>query len=130
VTNVEEYLSLLEASPFLYEARKWGEVLYMDGGEAAERARQLAKLAKEYYRDYVEKAKERQVITEQTAKTILELMPTRHNLIHRYRRLDYRKLWSDADKAIQAIPSLTREVKDHLRKTIDEAEKNTLKLEA
>ncbi|RLE87366.1 MAG: hypothetical protein DRN04_18250 [Thermoprotei archaeon] len=46
--SIEEYLSLLESSPFLYEVRKWGEILYMDGGEAEERARQLAKLAREY----------------------------------------------------------------------------------
>ena len=29
--DVEEYLSLLETSPFLYEVRRWGEVLYTDG---------------------------------------------------------------------------------------------------
>ena len=46
--GVEEYLSLLETSPFLYEVRRWGEALYTDGGEAVERARQLAKLASEY----------------------------------------------------------------------------------
>ena len=46
--SVEEYLSLLETSPFLYEVRKWGKVLYMNGGEAVKRARQLAKLANEY----------------------------------------------------------------------------------
>jgi len=46
--NIEEYLSLLETSPLLYEVRRWGEVLYMNGGEASERAKQLAKLASEY----------------------------------------------------------------------------------
>ena len=46
--SVEEYLSLLETSPFLYEVGRWGEALYMDGGEAVERARELAKLASEY----------------------------------------------------------------------------------
>ena len=72
----------------------------------------------EYYRDYVEIARRKGVITEQTAKTILELIPTRHTLTRRYRELDYRKLWSDADKAIQAIPSLMQEVKDYLKRTI------------
>ncbi len=46
--SVEEYLSLLEISPFLYEVRKWGRVLYMNGGEVIERAKQLAKLADEF----------------------------------------------------------------------------------
>ena len=46
--SIDEYLSLLETSPFLYEVRKWGKLLYLNGGEAVERAKQLAKLACEY----------------------------------------------------------------------------------
>ena len=46
--SVDEYLSLLETSPLLHEVKRWGETLYLDGGEAVERAKQLANLASEY----------------------------------------------------------------------------------
>ena len=72
----------------------------------------------EYYRDYVEISREKGVITNETAEGLLELIPTTHMLIHRYRELDYSKLWDDAKKIVETWPKLQQEIKEYLRKTI------------
>ncbi|MEM3676763.1 MAG: HepT-like ribonuclease domain-containing protein [Candidatus Bathyarchaeia archaeon] len=46
----------------------------------------------EYYKDYVEISKGKGVISMETAENLLELIPTRHTLVHRYREVDYQKL--------------------------------------
>jgi uncharacterized protein YutE (UPF0331/DUF86 family)/predicted nucleotidyltransferase len=72
----------------------------------------------EYYRDYVEISREKGVISNETAERLLELIPTRHMLIHRYRELDYSKLLDDAKKIVETWPKLQQEIKEYLRKTI------------
>ncbi|MGQ9468433.1 MAG: type VII toxin-antitoxin system HepT family RNase toxin [Nitrososphaerales archaeon] len=70
----------------------------------------------EYYRDYVEISRNKGLITKETAERILELIPTRHILIHRYREIDYSKLWADAKKITEIWPKLQQEIKEYLRK--------------
>ena len=70
----------------------------------------------EYYKDYVEISKIKGVIANETAERLLELIPTRHMLIHRYRKLDYSKLWDDAKKIVKIWPKLQQEIKEYLRK--------------
>jgi uncharacterized protein YutE (UPF0331/DUF86 family) len=72
----------------------------------------------EYYRDYVEISREKGVISNETAESLLELIPTRDMLIHRYRELDYSKLLDDAKKIVETWPKLQQEIKEYLRKTI------------
>lgn len=72
----------------------------------------------EYYRDYVEIGRKKGVIANETAERLLELIPTRHVLIHRYRELDYSKLWDDAKKITETWPKLQQEIKEYLRKTV------------
>lgn len=50
----------------------------------------------EYYRDYVEICKRRRVISSEIAGKLLELIPIGHMLVHRYRGVDYLKLWRAA----------------------------------
>jgi uncharacterized protein YutE (UPF0331/DUF86 family)/predicted nucleotidyltransferase len=72
----------------------------------------------EYYRDYVEISRENGVISNETAESLLELIPTRDMLIYRYRELDYSKLLDDAKKIVETWPKLQQEIKEYLRKTI------------
>jgi len=69
----------------------------------------------EYYRDYVEICRERGVISHKTAEGLLELIPTRHMLIHRYRELDHSKLWIDAKKMTETWPIMQQEIKRYLQ---------------
>jgi len=69
----------------------------------------------EYYRDYVEIAKRSGAISEETAEKLLELIPVRHVLIHRYRDIDYVKLWRNAQTAIEAASRLLEEVRRYLK---------------
>ncbi|RLI24323.1 MAG: hypothetical protein DRO52_05695 [Candidatus Hecatellales archaeon] len=73
----------------------------------------------EYYRDYVEIGREKGVISPRTAENLLELIPTRHALVHRYRETSLSKLWLQAKKAVEAIPSLQGEVKKYLQKALN-----------
>ena len=72
----------------------------------------------EYYRDYVEISRDEGVVTNETAERLLELIPTRHMLIHKYRELDYPKLWADAQKIAQLWPKFQQEVKEYLSRKI------------
>ncbi len=72
----------------------------------------------EYYRDYVEITKNKEVINNETAEKLLELIPIRHMLIHRYRELSYSKLWADAKKITDLWPKLQQEVKEYLRRKV------------
>jgi len=69
----------------------------------------------EYYRDYVEIAERSGVISWETAEKLLELIPVRHVLIHRYRDIDYAKLWRNAQTAIEAASRLLEEVRRYLK---------------
>lgn len=69
----------------------------------------------EYYRDYVEICRRRGVISNEIAEKLLELIPVRHMLVHRYRELDYTKLWRDAQTIIEVAPKLIEEVRRYLR---------------
>ncbi len=70
----------------------------------------------EYYKDYVEICKNKGVISEKTAGMLLELIPTLHMLIHRYRELNYERLREDARRAIGTWPKLQQEVREYLIK--------------
>lgn len=74
----------------------------------------------EYYRDYVEIAKRNGVISEETAEKLLGLIPVRHALVHRYRNIDYTKLWRDAQTTVEAGSKLLEEVRGYL-KTLEHA---------
>jgi len=74
----------------------------------------------EFYRDYVEIAKRSGAISEETAERLLELIPVRHALVHRYRDVDYTKLWRGAQAIIEAGSKLLEEVRRYL-KTLEHA---------
>ena len=69
----------------------------------------------EYYRDYVEISRARGVISSEVAEKLLELIPTRHQLVHRYREVNYRKLWRDAQTLVEIAPKLIEEVRIYLK---------------
>jgi len=69
----------------------------------------------EHYRDYVEIAKRSGAISEETAEKLLELIPVRHTLIHRYRDVDYAKLWRDTRTAVDTASRLLEEVRGYLK---------------
>ena len=68
----------------------------------------------EYYRDYVEICREREVISGEVAAELLKLIPTRHSLIHRYGVDDYDRLWEDAERAVRLWKRLEEEVRRYL----------------
>ena len=72
----------------------------------------------EHYKDYVEISREKGVISVETAKNLLELIPIRHSLVHRYREVSYEKLWLEAKRIVETIPKLQDEVKKYLQKQI------------
>jgi uncharacterized protein YutE (UPF0331/DUF86 family)/predicted nucleotidyltransferase len=73
----------------------------------------------EYYKDYVEICKEKGVIGVETAERMLELIPTRHILVHRY-TIDLQKLWLDAKILVETIPKLREEVRNYLKGKLGE----------
>ncbi len=70
----------------------------------------------EYYKDYIEISRDKGLITKETAEGLLELIPTRHMLVHRYREIDYTKLWAEAKKITEIWPKLQQEIKEYLLK--------------
>jgi len=68
----------------------------------------------EYYRDYVEICRERGVVSSGVAEKLLELMPVRHALLHRYREVDYAALWGAAQMVVELAPRLVEEVRRYL----------------
>ena len=76
----------------------------------------------EYYRDYVEIARRSGVISGETAEKLLELIPVRHALVHRYRDVDYVKLWGEARVAVETASRLLEEVRRYL-KTLEHTSK-------
>ena len=69
----------------------------------------------EYYRDYVEIPKSRGIISGEVAEKLLELIPTRHALVHRYREISYERLWRDAQIVAEIAPKLVEEVRKYLK---------------
>ncbi|MEN2974188.1 MAG: DUF86 domain-containing protein [Candidatus Caldarchaeales archaeon] len=70
----------------------------------------------EYYKDYVEICRDKRVISHEMAEKILELIPLRHSLVHRYRELNYEKLWNSANTIVEIIPRLREEIRDYLKR--------------
>lgn len=70
----------------------------------------------EYYKDYIEISRGRGVISAETAEKLLELIPTRHALVHRYREIDPQKLWSEAGGIVKTAVKLHDEVRRYLQK--------------
>jgi len=70
----------------------------------------------EYYKDYVEISRGEGVIYAETAENLLELIPTRLALVHRYREVDYGRLWLGAKRIVETIPKLQDEVRRYLQK--------------
>lgn len=68
-----------------------------------------------YYKDYVELAKNENIINTQTSKNILELIPIRHTLVHRYRHLNHKELWKNIEKTIKTARKIVEEVENYLR---------------
>ena len=69
----------------------------------------------EYYRDYVEISRRRGVVSGEVADKLLELIPVRHALVHRYREVDYARLWGAAQAIVELAPRLLDEVRRYLR---------------
>lgn len=63
-------------------------------------------------------ARKKGVISEETVELILQLIPIRQMLDHRYRKLDYRELWNSIPKVIEDAEKLQKEVRGYLRKTL------------
>lgn len=78
----------------------------------------------EYYKDYVEISRGKGVIGAETAENLLELIPTRHALVHRYREIDFQKLWLEAKRIVETIPKLQDEVRRYLQKAMRMRERN------
>lgn len=79
----------------------------------------------EYYKDYVEICRDKGVINAETANKLLELIPARHSLVHRYREVNYEKLWAEAKVIVDTIPKLQEEVRNYLKKALEgEAKKD------
>lgn len=69
-----------------------------------------------YYRDYVEIAERSRVISSETAHKLKSLIPIRHLLVHRYRRLNYEELWRLAREAVETARILIYEIRISLRR--------------
>jgi len=79
----------------------------------------------EYYRDYVEIARRSGVVSKETVEKLLVLIPVRQALIHRYRDVDYEKLWRDARTAVDTASRLLEEVRSYL-KTLEHINRSSL----
>lgn len=75
----------------------------------------------EYYKDYVEICRDRGVISGEVVDKLLELMPMRHALVHRYREINYEKLWIQAEMIIDVASRLEKEVRDYLARRVERA---------
>ena len=69
-----------------------------------------------YYKDYVEIPERAGIISSETANKLKSLIPIRHLLVHRYRRLNYEELWKLAREAAEAARTLVSEVKAYLKR--------------
>ena len=69
-----------------------------------------------YYKDYVEIAERAGIISSETANKLKSLIPIRHLLVHRYRRLNYEELWKLAREAVEAARTLVSEAKASLKR--------------
>lgn len=69
----------------------------------------------ERYRDYVELAGRAGVISRDISEGLSTLVDFRHRLVHRYRGLDYGKLWSYAETLVNLWPAVHKEFKDFLK---------------
>lgn len=68
-----------------------------------------------YFRDYVNIARNRGVISEETSNNLRRLIPLRHTLVYKYRGLRYDELWREADTSVKTAGKLVREVKKYLK---------------
>jgi len=75
----------------------------------------------EYYRDYVEICRAKGVVSSEVAEKLLELVPVRHALVHRYREVDYAKLWRAAQAVVEVAPRLVEEVRKYLEAALKKA---------
>ncbi len=71
-----------------------------------------------YYRDYVDFAVKGGVISSDVAEQLRRFIPIRHALVHRYRSLDYEKLWGEAPKLVQLANQLVSEVREFLKRRL------------
>ena len=71
-----------------------------------------------YYRDYVEFCKKNNVISEETANTILRLIPIRHILVRKYRTANHEETWRSAIAATNIADKLVKEVRTYLKRKI------------
>ncbi len=68
-----------------------------------------------YYRDYIDICLRNNVISMKVAEKVLRLIPVRHTLAHRYRRLNYEELWKEAKEAYNIAKVLVAEVREYLK---------------
>ena len=68
-----------------------------------------------YYKDYVNFAEKGGVISSEVANNLRVLIPIRHTLVHRYRRLNYEILWKEAFRALNTANRLIKEVRKFLK---------------
>jgi len=73
-----------------------------------------------YYKDYIDIAERNNVISRDTAAKLRELVPARHVLVHRYRRVDYSRLWSLAEEITSLSNPLISEVKKYVKERVGE----------
>ena len=67
------------------------------------------------YRDYVDFARNGGVISDEIASYLKSLIPIRHALVHRYRRLNYEELWKEAYTILDIANKLIDEVREFLK---------------
>ena len=68
-----------------------------------------------YYRDYVDLARNGGIISNEIASYLKNLIPIRHTLVHRYRRLNYKELWKEAYTILDVASKLVDEVREFLK---------------
>ncbi len=68
-----------------------------------------------YYKDYVDIAEKSHTISKTIADKLRSLIPMRHTLAHRYRRLNYAELWRLAKDASEVADAFIGEVRKYLR---------------
>jgi uncharacterized protein YutE (UPF0331/DUF86 family) len=68
-----------------------------------------------YYRDYIDICLRNNIISMNVAERVLRLIPVRHALVHRYRRLNYEELWKEAEEAYNTAKVLVTEVREYLK---------------
>jgi len=68
-----------------------------------------------YYRDYVDLARNGGIISNEIASYLKNLIPIRHTLVHRYKRLNYKELWKEAYTILDVASKLVDEVREFLK---------------